>query len=634
MFDIIRRNNKVMMGLLFLLVIPSFVLFGMGSNPFSEGSAKVATVNGQAITQAEWDFAHQQEVDQVRNANPGLELSLFDTPAMKQRTLDALVRDRVLAAAAQDEHLNVSDARLAEVLAQDPSIAALRDADGRLDVTAYQRLLAQQGLTPEGFEARVRGNLSVQQVLTGVADSELLAPAQVDASMASFMERRQVRILHFEPQAHAEQLNPGEAELQAYYQAHLGSYQVPETVDIQYIVLDLEGVKRNMVVSEDELRTYYEQNAPALGKPEQRRARHILIAVAADAPEAEREQARTKVAGLLEQLRADPQRFVELAREFSDDDVSAPSGGDLGLFAQGQGIDPVISEETYKLAAEGDISEVVETEYGFHLIQLAELQPAQVPSFDELRPELEDQLRTQMAQTEFSEMGERFTNGVYEQSDSLEPVAERLQLEIQNAQQVARDPVPGASGVLAATKFLSALFGSDALNHQRNTEAVEVDGGLLVSGRVVKHTPAHARAFDEVADTVRAAYLAEKGAEAARQAGQNQLKAWTAKPDSASGMPEAVVLSRQDPHGQPDAVLQAVMRADSAKLPQLVGVDLGGQGYVIAQVELVLEPGEQSPEEQAESRASYAQLWQAAEIGSYYEFLKNRYKAKVLVTAP
>lgn len=634
MFDIIRRNNKFMMGLLFVLIIPSFVLFGMGNNPFSEGSAKVASVNGKGITQSEWDFFHQQEVDQARNANPNLDLSLFDTPAMKQRTLDNLVRDRVLAAAAQDEYLSVSDARLADVLAQDPSIAALRDAEGRLDVAAYQRLLALQGLTPEGFEARVRSNLSLQQVLAGVADSELFSQVQVDASMAAFLERRQVRVLRFDPQEHAEQLDPSESELQAHYQSHLASYQVPESVDIEYIVLDLDGVKKNMVVSEDELRTYYEQNAPSLGTPEQRRARHILIAADADAPESERAAARARAEGLLDQLRDDPDRFETLAREHSDDDVSAPSGGDLGLFAEDRGLDPAISAATFKLAAEGDVSEVVETDFGYHLIQLAELKPAQVPSFDELRPELEDQLRTQMAQTEFSELGERFTNGVYEQSDSLQPVADALQLEIQRAERLTREPAADASGVLASSKFLNALFGSDALQHQRNTEAVDVEGGQLVSGRVIRHIPAHARAYEEVVDEVRQTYLAEKGAEAARVEGQGRLKQWQAKPDSASDLPDAVVVSRQDPQDVPDAVVEAVLRADPARLPQFVGVDLGAQGYAIAQVEQVLEPQEQSPEQQSQNLASYAQLWQTAEIGSYYEFLKDRYKAKVLVQQP
>lgn len=634
MFDFIRQHNKLMMGLLFLLVIPSFVLFGMGSNPFSEGSAKVATVNGEAITQAEWDFAHQQQVDQARNANPNLDLSLFDTPLMKQRTLDSLVRDRVLAAAAQDEHLHVSDARLAEVLAQDPSIASLRDADGRLDVEGYQRLLALQGLTPEGFEARVRANLSVQQVLTGVADSELFDRAQVNASMAAFLERRQVRVQMYEPQKFAQDITPSEADLQSYYQAHLANYQVPESVDIEYLVLDLEGVKKNVTVSEEDLHTYYEQNAASFGQAELRGARHILIAAPSDAPAAEREQAKAKATDLLAQLREDPDRFEALAKEFSDDDVSAPNGGDLGTFAQGQGIDPVISEETYKLDAEGDVSEVVETEFGYHLIQLSELKPAQVPAFDDLRAELEDQLRTQLAQAEFSELGERFSNGVYEQSDSLQPVADSLRLEIQRADGVTRDVAPGASGVLATPKFLSALFGSDALNHQRNTEAVTAEGGQLVSGRVVKHTPAHARTLDEVMDTVRTAYLAEKGAEAARQAGVAELKAWQAKPDSASAMPEAVEMSRQEPQGHSSAVLEAVMRVDPSKLPQFVGVDLGSQGYAIAQVEKVLDEAAPSDEEQAQMQASYAQLWQAAEIGSYYDFLKARYKVKVLVAAP
>lgn len=634
MFDIIRRNNKVMMGLLFLLVIPSFVLFGMGNNPLSEGSQNVAKVNGQGITQSEWDMAHQIEVDQLRNANPGLDLSLLDTPAMKYRSLERLVQQRVLAAAARNEHLTVADARLAAVLAADPNIAALRDAEGRLDVEGYRRLLALQGLTPEGFEARLRSDLSLQQVLSGVADTELFDPVQVDAAMAPVLERRQVRVLRFQPDEYAARLEPDEAQLQAYYQAHLNDYQVPESVDIEYVVLDLDGVKKNVAVSEAELRTYHEQNAASLGEPEQRRAGHILIAAAADEPQEQRAAARERADQLLQQLRADPERFAELAREHSDDDISAASGGDLGFFRREQGIDPVISEATYGLAAEGDISEVVETEFGYHLIRLSELKPAQVPDFEELRPQLEDQLRTQLAQAEFSELAETFSNSVYEQSDSLEPVAQRLGLEIRQASQVQRDPLPDASGALASSKFLSALFGSDALTHKRNTEAVELEGSQLVSGRVLTHTPAHAQPFAEAESAVRQAYLADEGARAARAEGEQMLKAWTAQPDQATDLPEPVTLSRIQLENQPEAVLDAVMRVDAGSLPRFVGVDLGPQGYAIAQVEKVLEPAEQTSEEQSQLQAQYARLWTQVETGGYYDYLKARYKVKMLVDTP
>ena len=635
MFDAIRKHNKIIMWVLFLLVFPSFVFFGIeGYSRFNEGANKVAEVDGHAITQTEWDNAHRVEVDRARSANPQLDLNLLDSPAMKYASLERLVRDRVLAAAAQGEHLGVSDAALAAALEQDPAIAALRGPDGRLDMDAYKRLLAAQGLTPEGFEARLRSDLSMQQVLGGVAGSELVSPANVDVAMNAYLEQRQVRVLQLAPKDFAAKVNPSDADLEAFYKANEALYQVPESVNIEYVVLDLDSIKKSVSVSEQDLRTYYDQNAATLGTPEERRASHILIAAPKDAPAAEREKAKATAEKLLAEVRADPRQFAEIAKKNSSDDVSAPSGGDLGWFQQQKGTDPAIAQATFKLAKVGDVSALVQSDFGYHIIKLTGIKPAQVPSFEQLRPKLEDQLRTQQAQKQFADMADSFTNGVYEQSDSLKPVADKLKLVIHTADNVMRTPAQGATGALANAKFLGALFSADALNNKRNTEAVEVGPNQLASGRVLAHTAAHAKPLAEVKAAVREAFIAQRSAQAALQDGQAKLKAWQANPAAATGLPAAITLSRLDPKGQSPLLVDAALRADPAKLPVFVGVDLGAAGYAIAQVDKVLPPATQTPEQAEQSRARYDQLWALAEVRSYYDLLKARYKARILVPAP
>lgn len=634
MFDFIRRHNKWIMGILFLLVIPSFVFFGMGDyTQFNEGATKVAEVDGKSITQTEWDNAHRAEVDRLRASNPTIDLALLDSPLMKHATLERLLRERVLAVAAADGHMATTDARLALELQQDPSISGLRRADGSLDLEAYRRLLATQGLTPEGFEARVRADMSARQVLNGVIESGFVSPAQADVSMNAFLERREARVVRFTPADYASKLNPTDADLEAFYKANLTRYQAPESARIDYIVLDIDGVKKSVNVSEQDLRAYYEQNAATLGTPEERRASHILINAPKSAPAAEREQAKARATELLAALRQAPDSFAEVARKSSQDEASASNGGDLGFFQRNRGIDPTISTTTYGLAKAGDISEVVESEFGYHIVKLTELKAAAVPPFEELRPKLEDQLRTQQAQKEFGEKADIFTNGVYEQSDSLQSVAERLKLSIQSADNVTRTPAPGATGALANPKFLTALFSSDSLDKKRNTEALEIGANQLVSGRVVQHSPAHARPFAEVKNEVREAFISERGAEMARSEGAERLKAWTEKPASATHLPAAVTLSRDGSTESPQLV-EAVLRADSTKLPSFVGVDLGAQGYAIARVDKVLPHAEQAADTLAQGRARYEELWAITEARRYYDYLKDRYKARILVAAP
>ena len=156
MFEAIRKHSKIVMFLLFLLVIPSFVLVGIDSNYFSEKSPVVARVDGHKITQADWDNAHREETDRIRAQSPNVDPKQLDTPQARYATLERLVRDRVFAAAAQSSHLITSDARLARALQDIPAIAALKRPDGSLDTEAYRSLVGAQGLTPEGFEANVR----------------------------------------------------------------------------------------------------------------------------------------------------------------------------------------------------------------------------------------------------------------------------------------------------------------------------------------------------------------------------------------------------------------------------------------------------------------------------------------------
>ena len=632
MFEFIRRHTKLIMGVLFLLIIPSFMLFGIeGYTRFNDSAGKVAVVNGKPITQAEWDNAHRLESDRLRATNPTLDVALLDSPSLKRATLERLVRERVLAAAAADEHLMATDARLAADLERDPTISGLRRADGTLDMDRYRQLLAAQGLTPEGFEANVRHEISSRQVLEGVINTSFASQAQVDVGMNAFLERREASIARFAPAEFAARINPTDADLQAFYQANLGRYQAPEAATVEYLLLDLDSVKKSVNVSEQDLRTYYDQNAATLGTPEQRRASHILIAAPKDAPAADREKAKAAATALLAQLRQAPATFADVARKSSQDDVSAPSGGDLGSFQRAKGVDPVISQAAFALAKVGDLSDVVESPFGYHIVQVTGIQPAAVPPFEQVRAKLEDQFRTQAAQKQFSDMAEEFRNGVYEQSDSLKPMADKLKLTVHRVENVTRTPAQGANGPLANPKFLSALFAPDSVSKHRNTEATDLGGNQLASGRIVSHSPAHARPLAEVKNEVRAAFIQQRGAEMARQQGQDRLKAWTAQPASATGLGAPLTLSREEAQGQPAALVEAVLRADPTKLPAFVGVDLGGEGYAIARVDKVLPRAEQTPDLVKQIRARYEQLWGVAEARSYYDMLKARYKAEILV---
>ncbi|KLR57059.1 SurA N-terminal domain-containing protein [Diaphorobacter sp. J5-51] len=632
MFESIRKHSKIVMFLLFLLIIPSFILVGIDSNYFSGGSPVVARVDGKDITQADWDNAHRMESDRIRAQSPGIDAKLLDSPQARYATLERLVRDRVLQVAAQDMHMLTSDARLARELQSIPQIAALKRADGTLDAEAYRALAGAQGLTPEGLEARIRQDLSVNQVMGGVMGSAFSGPTEARLALDALFQRREIQIARFNASAFVSKVVVTDADLEAYYTAHPAKFQQAEQASVEYVVLDLDAVKAGITLSEDDLRTYYKENLNRLAVKEERRASHILINANKDAPADARTQAKAKAEELLAQVRKAPGSFAEIAKKESQDPGSAPSGGDLGFFGRGAMVKPF--EDAVFSMKKGEISDVVETDFGFHIILLSDIKTPRQPSFEELRPSLEAELKQQQAQRKFAEVAEAFANGVYEQADSLQPVADKLKLKIQTADGVTRTPAAGGAGPLANARFLEALFQSDSLQNKRNTEAIEIGTSVLAAGRVTAYQPAMTLPLDKARDQVRAIYIAEKSAELARQEGQAKLTAWKAAPDAASGLTAALTVSRDRLQDQPRSVVDAALRANVDQLPAWTGVDLGAQGYAVVKINRVVPRDGVDDARARMEREQYLQSWASAEALAYYDLLKQRFKVQIKAPRP
>ncbi len=632
MFDYVRKHNKIMMIALFLVIIPSFVLVGIdGYNRFLDKDRAVARVGSAEITRGEWEAAHREEVERVRQLMPSIDAKLLDSEQARYATLERLVRERVLVQAAKVARLGASDARLARELQAIPAIAELRRPDGTLDMERYRQLLGRQGMSPEMFEARMRSDLAARQVQAGLAQTAFIATVPADLALNAFFDRREVQLARFAPADFAARVKPEDAELDAFYQANQALFQAPEQASIEYIVLDIDAVRKTIKLNEQDVRSYYEQNAARLSGPEERRASHILISVAKDAPAAERQKARERAQELLAQARKAPDGFAQLARKYSQDPGSAPNGGDLDFFSRGAMVKPF--EDAAFALKKGEISDVVESDFGFHVIRVTDIKAPRQKSFAELRASLEEDLRNQQARARYAEAAELFTNGVYEQSDSLKPVADKLKLDIRTASGLGRQPAVAAKGALASAKFLDAIFAADSVNNKRNTEAVEIAPSQLAAARITAYTPARTLPLAEVRQLVRERVVQARAAELARQEGQQKLAAWKASPDAA-GLGAAQVVSRDQAQNLPAGLVDAVLRADATQLPQWVGVDLGAQGYVVARINKRLERAVPAGDAQRQDRAQYAQWWMQAESQAYYQLLQDRLKVQIKVPRP
>jgi peptidyl-prolyl cis-trans isomerase D len=631
MFDSIRNHKKYLMGFLLILIIPGFVLFGVqGFTDFQNRSEAVATVDGQDITRLDWDQAHQAEARRLREAMPTLDAKLLDSEEARYATLERLVRERVLANAAQKFNLYTSDQRLAQELQQNEVIASLRRADGTLDMDAYRQLVARQGMTPDMFEAQVRADLSMRQVSDGITGSGITPAAAAQTALNAFFERREVSVQTFRSAAYAAQVQPGDADIEAFYRANPALFQAPEQVDIEYLVLDAASLAQSVSLNEADVRAYYEQNAARLSGNEERRARHILLTFPAGASAADKQPVRERAQALLDQLKKDPSQFAALAKAHSQDPGSAEQGGDLDFFARGAMVKPF--EDAAFALQKGAISDLVESEFGYHIIQLTDIKAPPVRSFESMRAEIEADLKRQQAQKLFADSAEAFSNLVYEQASSLQPAAERLKLTVQTARGLTRQPREGA-GVLANERLLGAIFSPESVDKKNNTEAIETGSSQLVSARVTQHQPARTVPLAEVRDAVRARLVSQRAAELARQAGEQQLQAWQGGA-SAATMPPAVTVSRDATQGLVQPVLTAALSASAQTLPAWVGVNLGEEGYAVVRVDKVLPRVPRDAQATALEARQYGQWWASAEGLAYYESLKERFKVKVLVPEP
>jgi peptidyl-prolyl cis-trans isomerase D len=624
MFDFVREHTRLALGFMLLLIIPSFIFFGVqGYSRFTDGSnTTVAKVDGQSISRNEWDDASKRYVDQVRRQSPNTDIAQIDTPQLRRDALDGLVRDRLLIAAANQLQLYPTVGRMARLFDSDPQFAGLRGPDGKIN----RELLAMQGMSPEVFDQRLRQDLATRQVLAGVTQTAPVPAMAASAALDAYFQRREVQLQRFEPAAYRSKVSPTDAEVEAYYKANEALFRAPEQATIDYVVLDLDTLAKGVALTDAEVRKAYDDGIAKYTVPEERRASHILIKAEKEAPAAEREKAKAKAQALLAEVRKNPALFAELARKNSDDPGSAAKGGDLDFFGRGAMVKP-FEDAVFKLKP-GEISDVVPTDFGYHVIMLTAVRGGQSKPLDEVRGEIEAELRKAQAQRRWAESAELFTNTVYEQSDSLKPVIDKLKLDKKTAtvQRTAPAAAVAAKSPLASAKFLDAVFGTDSLRNKRNTDAVEVGPNQLIAAHVLQYQPARIVPFAEVKDAARERLIDIQAAALARKDGEARVAELRSNPGEA--LPNTLTVSRSNAQGLPKALLDPLMRADASKLPTVLGLDLPGQGYVVMRLTQVL-PREAIPGGDEPLRAQYAQAWAAAEADAYLAALKKRYKVEI-----
>jgi peptidyl-prolyl cis-trans isomerase D len=619
MFRFVEKQKLLIQILLGLLAL-TFAAWGIQSyTQFRGQSGAVATVNGIKISQREYDDALQRQQQRLRQMfGDRVDLDALDTPQSRRALLESMIDNRLVASSAARARLAVTNDTLRETILGIPAF----QEDGRFSRAAYEAVLRSQGMTPQGFEASMRYELTLRQISDAVTDSAI-ASRTAALRLANLMEeKREVSEALVPAQQFMPQVKVDAAQVKAYYDSHPGEFHVPERMRVQYVVLSGEALAAGEPVSDAELKKAYEANLSHYKTDEQRRASHILIQVAPDAKPAVREAALKKAETILAEVRKSPGSFAELAKKYSQDPGSADKGGDLGWFDRGMMVKP-FADAVFALKKIGDISGVVKSDFGYHIIELTGIQPGRTRTLDEVRKELTAALQKQKAASAYAEAAERFSDLVFEQGDSLQGVAQRFKLKLQTSDWLtkAADKAPSP---LNNPKLINALFSDDVLVKKHNTPAVEVAPETMVAARVLEHEDASLRKFDDVKSSIERDLRLQEALKLAANEGAAQISKLRLGAAVALKWSAARDVSRRDAKGLSAGALREIVAADVSKLPAYVGADKDDAGYAIYRISKVTEPGKKTDAQMAIDISNLQQAEGQADYDAYVASLRKR----------
>jgi peptidyl-prolyl cis-trans isomerase D len=628
MFEAVRNNKRIAQVILGVISL-TFAFWGVESYLNDRTSAgEVATVGDSTISAFEFDNALRSQQERMRAASEApIDPATFDSPLFKRAVLDNLINQRVLAIYAATNGLSVSD----EMLRGWISGEAAFQENGQFSMARYERVLRSQGMSVQTFQERLRADLANQQVLSALGEAAIIPDAVAARFLEAQLEERTVHMAQFQARDFVDQVKVDEAAARARYDQNTALYAVPAQIKAQYLVLTPASLQSSVSVSEEEIRAEYEQRKDALGTPEERKASHILIEVAGDAAEAEVSAAREKAEAILAKLKAAPDQFAQLASAESADPGSAQSGGDLGYFGRGAML-AEFEQAVFAAEAPGLIPEPVRTDFGFHIIRLDDIRASSAPSFEQAHDRIRDELVDKAASRRFLEVAEQFANMVYEQPDSLAPVAEAFGLTLQTTEQWI-DVNSTRVGEYDSPALVKALFSGDVLNDKHNTDAIDVGDNTMVAARVAEHQPARERPFEEVRAEVEQSLRLDEAVKQAIAKGEATLAALKGGEAAKLDWGGEMVMQRGRPT-LPPQVMTAVFAVAGDSLPAYTGMELPGAGYALFRIDAVKKETVTADDARlATIKDQYAQLVGAQDLRAFIAALRETYGVKINAAA-
>jgi len=521
-----RLTGILAFAILGILIVP-FALVGVNEYFTSSGGNNVARINESEISFNDFNQSfsnYRRRMQSIMGA--AYDPVEFDGLIIRRQHLDSLIDQELITQAAQSMGLDVDDATLAEEIRKIPAF----QVDGVFNADVYQSRLQSQGLTPRQFQNEMRLQYVIGQLPRNITMSSIATPAELNEFVALLEQTRTFNAAMVPAKTPEPAPEFSEEEITTWYDSHNADYQSEEQVIIEYVELDAAMLPVGLPPEEDLLREQFEAQKARFISPEQRRVSHILIEVAVDAGDAEKETARQIAEDLSKRAKAG-EDFATLAKENSQDSGSAVAGGDLGWVESGVMVQ-AFENAMYELSMEAPISEPVQTNFGWHVIELREIRESTGMTFEEARMTLVTEYEDDIAARAFLEQADRLVDLVYEDPTTLESAALVLDLQLR---ELGPFPRTGGEGIAATPEVVEAAYSDLVLLQGSVSDPVNLDENRLVMIKLKEHLPVALKPIEDVRDeiiTTLGANLARDNAEAqaiellaALQSGGGELEA-------------------------------------------------------------------------------------------------------------
>ena len=578
MLEQIRNRTQTTFAkvILAIIIIP-FALFGIDSYLSSVGSnIYIASVNDESITSSEMEKTRSQFIAQIKSQDESTDPKVFESIEFKKAVLDKLIITKLIDQEIKNSGFYISDSQVGIYISGMPEF----QRNGKFSQEQYDEVLKVNNLTPKKFDDRIKSDLGTQQVKDSLRKLFYVPKNKIQNLVDLAYQKRDVSIFELKQADFKDKIDLSNPALKKVYEESKSSFMRPDQVKIKFIIYSAAGIVPTVKVADKEVNDYFTNNINRYQADQQRRAKHILFTVGADLASDEIKKIATNAQNVLNEIKKNPKTFKKNAEKYSQDAESAKNGGDLGFFSRGDMTKKF--EDTVFSMSRNQISELIKTEFGFHIIMLTDIKGEEV-KFETVKNQIKGELIFNKAVAEYGENADNFGNIVYEQSENLQEAANKFSLKIEDSEWLSFE---NAKKFFNNEAFAQAIFDKDAINGKRNIAAIEASPNNLVAARVVDFRPSASKSFEEVKSTITDFLVEAESQRLLISAGTQLIEDVKLKPKMIDWIDQLSV-DRIDRKGLSDPLINAIFKMDDNQLPSYTGLYDSRGEYIIVKLNKV-----------------------------------------------